>query len=239
MTISRLAKRRKGGWHQNLYDENGRLRGSARFVPVDETEDEPTVITETVYVPIEERRKSKAQEELEQLAREAPEDILKIAIAAAESHVKRWLHEKAMPYVKTKIQNRRFPRRQSQFRAVETRDSSAQVATVTKSLSDASSTDVAVTSGRLLMSNAEAQARLLAAAAARAYSNEQLAVVINSQIIGEGDVNTIRMALAQLSPEQIVELVQYMASSPQLLEDANLADLASHLGKFRQVEGET
>lgn len=62
------------------------------------------------------------------------------------------------------------------------------------------------------MSSAEAQARLLAAVAARAYSNEQLTMVTSLQIIGADDVDAVRMALAQPSPEQVAALVKHMVS---------------------------
>jgi hypothetical protein len=41
-----------GGLHQNLFDADGKLKGSARFVPDSGSESEPLIVTETVYVPI-------------------------------------------------------------------------------------------------------------------------------------------------------------------------------------------
>lgn len=232
-------RKKEGGWHQNLYDENGLLKGSARFVPTEETEDEPTIITETVYVTVEERRKSRAQEELEQFASDILTQLIEYGIEAAKPHVKRWLRETAMSYAKSKVQNSRFARRQSQCCTTKAPASSAQAAIFTESPSDASSTDIATTNERPLMSSAEAQARLLAAVAARAYSDEQLAIVTSSQIIGADDVDTVRMALARLPREQVSALIKHMASNPQLLEDANLADLASLLGGFHQVDSKS
>lgn len=54
-------KKKEGGWHQNLYDTEGQLKGSARFVPVDDDQEDPIVVTETMYVPADERL-SKTQE---------------------------------------------------------------------------------------------------------------------------------------------------------------------------------
>ena len=46
-------RKKEGGLHQNLFDGEGNLKGSARFIPDDGTDPDPLVITETVYVPIE------------------------------------------------------------------------------------------------------------------------------------------------------------------------------------------
>lgn len=53
-------QKREGGLHQNLFDSEGNLWGSARFVPDDGIEAETLVITESVYVPVEQRRRTRA-----------------------------------------------------------------------------------------------------------------------------------------------------------------------------------
>jgi len=59
-------QKKEGGLHQNLFDSEGNLKGSARFIPDLEGEPEPVVVTETVYVPVEQRRRSPEQVALEQ-----------------------------------------------------------------------------------------------------------------------------------------------------------------------------
>lgn len=56
--------KREGGLHQNLFDADGSLKGSARFIPDDQTDDDPIFVTERVYVPVEQRRRSREEEEL-------------------------------------------------------------------------------------------------------------------------------------------------------------------------------
>ena len=86
------------------------------------------------------------------------------------------------------------------------------------------------------MSSAEAQARLLAAVAARAYSDEQLRMVSGSQIIDVENVATVQSALALVPREHLVELIKYMTRNPRLLEESNLANLASLIGIVDQPE---
>src|SRR5687767_13475237 len=59
-------QKKEGGLHQNLFDSDGNLKGSARFIPDDRGEPDPIIVTETIYVPIEERRRTREEEELSQ-----------------------------------------------------------------------------------------------------------------------------------------------------------------------------
>lgn len=86
------------------------------------------------------------------------------------------------------------------------------------------------------MSSAEAQARLLAAIAARAYSDEQLRMVSGSQIIDVENIATVQSALARVPREHLVEFIKYLTRNPRLLEDSSLANLASLIGVVDQPE---
>ena len=48
-------RKREGGLHQNLYDGDGNLKGSARFVPDDGVDDAPLMVTNTVYLTADDR----------------------------------------------------------------------------------------------------------------------------------------------------------------------------------------
>ncbi len=41
-------RKKEGGLHQNLFDADGSLKGSARFVPSDEVDRDPVYVTEYV-----------------------------------------------------------------------------------------------------------------------------------------------------------------------------------------------
>lgn len=107
---------------------------------------------------------------------------------------------------------------------------------VASSTEESSSATIMPTDKRPVMSSAEAQARLLAAVAARAYSDEQLRMVSGSQIIDVENVATVQSALAQVPREHLVELIKYMTRNPRLLEESSLANLASLIGIVDQLE---
>lgn len=81
------------------------------------------------------------------------------------------------------------------------------------------------------MSSAEAQARYLAALAARAYSDEQMRLVTNANIVDAEDISDLKRSLAELPPERVKGLLEAMATNPSLLSEETLAELASLLGR--------
>jgi hypothetical protein len=81
------------------------------------------------------------------------------------------------------------------------------------------------------MSRAEAQARFLAALAARAYSDEQLRLVGNANILDGDGLAELKRSLAELPSEQVQGVIEAMATNPSLLAEETLAELASLLGR--------
>lgn len=81
------------------------------------------------------------------------------------------------------------------------------------------------------MSRAEAQARYVAALAARAYSDEQLRLVMNATIVDGEGLGELTRSLAELPADQVKSLIEAMATDPTLLGEDNLAELASVLGR--------
>ena len=59
-------QKKEGGLHQNLFDSEGKLKGSARFIPEDGSDPEPLFVTETIYVPVERRRTREEEEEFQE-----------------------------------------------------------------------------------------------------------------------------------------------------------------------------
>jgi len=76
-------QKKEGGLHQNLFDGDGNLKGSAWFIPDDGPEPEPLVVTETVYVPVERRRRTREEEELDQAIAELVSHLVGRGIAKA------------------------------------------------------------------------------------------------------------------------------------------------------------
>ena len=228
-------KKKEGGWHQNLYDTEGRLKGNARFVPVDEDQEDPIIVTETVYVPADERL-SKTQEMVAEIISSVIVKLIEDGVQVAKPHVQRWWNETAVPFAKAKAKD--WKHRHSSRHAEKAPQGVEEIVIddVTFSSEESSSISILQADERPTMSSAEAQARLLAAVAARAYSDEQLRMVADSQIIDTEDSETIRSTLSQIPREHLIAVIQHMTRHPHLLEESNLANLASIIGRVNQVD---
>lgn len=219
-------QKKEGGLHQNLFDDEGKLKGSARFIPSDEDLSDPLIVTEKVYVPVEERRKSKEQEELEDAIAELITVLILAGIAKAKPHVQHWWQESFQPFVV-----RQWSRLRRNTRSTQSLVSSP-AEEVTQETSSEYSADVALTATeRPRMSSAEAQARMLAAIAAQAFADEQMRLVNGAEIVDEADADSVREAISKLPPEIVAELVKRMVTNPSLFEEESLAELASVLAK--------
>ena len=228
-------KKKEGGWHQNLYDTEGHLKGNARFVPVDEDQEDPIIVTETVYVPAEERL-SKTQEMVTEIISSVIVKLIEDGVQVAKPHVKRWWNETAVPFAKAKAKDWKHRRSSRHAEKAPQGVEEIVIDDVTFSSGESSSVSILQADERPTMSSAEAQARLLAAVAARAYSDEQLRMVSDSQLIDTEDSETIRSTLSQIPREHLIAVIEHMTRHPHLLEESNLANLASIIGRVNQVD---
>jgi hypothetical protein len=225
-------RKKEGGLHQNLFDPDGNLKGSARFVPEDEDDPEPLVVTETVYVPVEERRRNQENDELADFVAEVVARLARRGLAAAAPIVAQWVRDTAVPSVAAQ----RAKLRERQERRKARRMTAAIEGTVVESDSEptgGSAGELAETAEQLRpdMSQAEAQARYLAALAARAYSEEQLRLVAAANIVDGGGLAELERSLAELPADQLRALIEAMATNPTMLAEDRLAELASILGR--------
>jgi hypothetical protein len=216
-------QKKEGGLHQNLFDQEGNLKGSARFVPDDTAGSEPLVVTETVYVPVEQRRKTREQEELEQAIADLITHLIDRGIAKARPVVDRWWRETARPAIGTQ-----WERMRNRSRPLSERDEESAIVTVAEPVRES---PPAVAEYRPIMSKAEAEARYLAALAARVYSDEQMRLVRSATIIDGGGIAELERSLAQLPSEEVRALLEAMATDPSMLGEDTLAELASILGR--------
>ena len=228
-------KKKESGWHQNLYDTEGRLKGNARFVPVDEDQEDPIIVTETVYVPADERL-SKTQEMVAEIVSSVIVKLIEDGVQVAKPHVQRWWNETAVPFAKAKAKDWKHRRSSRHAEKAPQGVEEIVIDDVTSSSGESSSISMLQADERPTMSSAEAQARLLAAVAARAYSDEQLRMVSDSQIIDTKDFETIRSTLSQIPREHLIAVIEHMPRHPHLLEESNLANLASIIGRVNQVD---
>jgi hypothetical protein len=143
--------KKEGGLHQNLFDSDGKLKGNARFIP-DGSDPEPLVVTETVYVPVEERRLSREDEELQQAIAALMVQLIGLGIARGRPLAERWWRGTARPVIDAKraaLHERRSSRK-------ERKRATAVGGTVVQPSHEV---DVASIANRPSMSSAEAQAR--------------------------------------------------------------------------------
>ena len=223
-------RKKEGGWHQNLYDADGRLKGNARFVPVDESESETYYATETTYSSNDEYQLTEEQEERAQMIAEIISDLITIGIERAKPHVKRWWEETAWPLISTQTPKVRLRRREHG----NPRDSasSSSMSESTEPGNELIEIDVPELPR---MSSAEAQARVLAAIAARAYSDEQMRKVLNARIVDAQDTVDVSQILSKIPREELSAIIERMVRNPAMLEDSNLADLAGTLRPAQQT----
>lgn len=236
-------RKKEGGLHQNLFDADGNLRGSARFVPDDDTDPEPVIITETVYIPLDERRRTQRDDALAEFVADVVSHLAHRGYAAVAPIVAQWIRETAVPSLASRgarLRERRARRKARRAGAVvegipvePSQDLTDGLVEELDGEAKGASPELAEVEEdqRLDMSQAEAQARYLAALAARAFSEEQMRLVADANIVDGNGVPELERSLAALPADQLKALIQAMATNPSLLQEDNLAELASILGR--------
>lgn len=204
-------KSKEGGLHQNLFDEDGHLKGSARFVPDDDSESDSDR-SETVFVYLDEQHSHRSkEEEWAELLSQVVE--LTILITRAAPHAKRFWVQTARPIVRSRIDwvaRRRTERRRRRGQAGPV---------VIGEAGAAPSEELAVAREVLEtnMTSSEAQARYLLAIAARQISDEQMRMLASARIRSDENVLELGQALAELPPDRVVQVIAQLAADPSLL----------------------
>lgn len=239
--------RSDGGWSQNLFDDDGNLRGHARFVPDPDSDDD-----DYAYSPYDDPpmfMSSETRWESEDEDNEASEDdatdqlaealILLIGAAAvagtayAAPRIKKWASNTAVPFIKSSLSKVRMPwgKKQDEEIAPEatgvTHFRNAEINPGTA----ASHTPLGIDAKHQTMSNAEAQARLVTATAAQLFAEEQTRLVMRADVVNATDVDDLRRQLATHPHDELEKILQHLARNPRLLEDGSLAQLASILDR--------
>ena len=242
--------RSDGGWSQNLFDDDGNLRGHARFVPDPDSVDDDYAYSPyddpPMFMSSETRWESDngydaeaGDDAADQLA-EALILLIGAAVIAgvtyAAPRIKSWTEETALPFIKGTLSKVRVPwgkKRDQESAADETVDgiivSDEPFEAIEQSNSHATPEPLQIEAKRQTMSNAEAQARLVAAAAAQLFAEEQTRLVMRADVINATDVDDLRRQLATHPHDKLEEILQHLARNPRLLEDGSLAQLASLL----------
>lgn len=237
--------RSDGSWSQNLFDDDGSLRAHARFMP-----DLGPDSTESTYSPYsnppmfmssETRMESDDEEDVE--SEDDSADPLAIVLttlvaaaavagtAYAAPRIKKWATGTAVPFVKGSLSKVRMPwgKKKDEEIAPEANGVTAFHNAETSPGASGSHAPLGIDAKRQTMSNAEAQARLVAAAAAQLFAEEQTRLVMRADVVNATDVDDLRRQLANHPHEELEKILQHLARNPRLLEDESLAELASFL----------
>lgn len=228
-------QRSEGGLIDNLYSSDGKLQGRGRFIPAEDDELVP-VVTEYVYVPAETRRE---QDESfgAQIGVMVGDLLAEALIAYTETTVRpavqRWWQESARP---------RVAERASKVRRVPLVGRLVKHSPVDEVPQESTVLDAAsVERARPKMSVSEAQARMLAAAAAHRFYLEQLHLVESSQIVGSEDVTDDSLAVTERALQKLPataaeQVMTSLSRNPALLGEENLAQLASMMLELHRGE---
>lgn len=239
--------RSDGSWSQNLFDEDGNLRGHARFVPDPESfddgdcsyspyDDPPMFMSSETRWESEDKADEDSTDDATERLFEALILLIGVAAVAGASYagprIKKWAEGTAFPFIKDTLSKVRLPwgKKQDGDPAPKGTDAaSSTLATIGHGGAEATHTPLQIDAKRQKMSNAEAQARLMAAAAAQLFAEEQTRLVSRSDIVDAADVDELRAQIAMHPREKLETLLQHLARNPRLLEDGSLAQLASIL----------
>lgn len=211
-----------GSMHQNLYDDDGRLAGHARFVPEDRLDDDEDSYTNT-FVSSEARREDD-DALLMEIAGVVAGVLLLQGAKMAAPHVKKWWQDSAQPALQ---------RSKDRLRHLLKKDGAENYEAKANSLTDGN--EVESERGQI-MSLEESMARLIAAMSALAFSEEQQRLVREARIVGIDDAVEIETAIAALPEKHLQSLMLNMLKDPALLTDESLADLASILPMITEDE---
>ena len=205
---------KKGGLSQNLYDSDGHLKDHARFIPADYDDffGEDYSITNHVHTAVAALGGAVAYQ----------------GVVLAMPHIKRFLEEKVKPIFRPKAKGQK-EQQHSVHHDLEALLVAAEVATDSKVSSESPSTDMVIAKEQPTMSIDEAIARLFLAEAARAYSDEQLQMVINSHTIDADELEAVRSALMRLPRAELVSTFENMARNSQISEDDELTTFVKQI----------
>lgn len=224
-------------------EQEGREHRQARDSGEQRQQPEPEVTQETVYVHetiyVHDEGYVHDEKFSQQLAREREEearkraaqaeliaDMVKLLVETAAPHAKRLWEEKGRPRVEAR-RAKRAARTAAKAAASESVVVEAEILDLGRKLA------VAEQVYRADMSSAEAQARYLAALAARAFSDEQMRLVLNSNIVDGESLDELVHKLGELPPQQVRGIIEAVKADPALLSGDLLAELGKLIGLDR------
>lgn len=238
-----------GAYRGHLFDdETNDLVGHAELFEPNE-DDADSLNSQFVYVSISEATKD--QELTAEEIAQALDALLRLGILvtvlAVETapHVKRWLHDIAIPAMKSTSDNVRQSvkstwNRFTRARVTDRGTAPAGMISTTEPVRAESSTEleIAFEDYRARMSSTEARERFVVALLAKAFSEEQMRMLRNANFEDDDDERGLKAVVEALTPQQVGEtLTTILEKNPSLLDRGSLAELGTVLGGS-QADGE-
>ncbi len=147
--------------------------------------------------------------------------FIDLAVAEAKPHVRKWWNEQAVPTIRSTAASTRsrLARTRKAGRRVPNDDSVRFADVVARD--DGPTESVGLPEKpRARMSTGEAQQRLLAAVMARAFSDEQIRLLLGAEIGDADGPLALQDSMAQLSPQEIQRHITVMLdANPHLLDE--------------------
>ncbi|MFC5754890.1 hypothetical protein [Actinomadura rugatobispora] len=197
---------------------------------IEENEESSAYDSEPVHVREEPEppRRSKEQEERDELVQKVVRELLIVAIEYSTPHVMRFWSEKLRPAIRARAERRRELRALLRQHRAE-KNSAVIEARIVEPPQDMA----ALTEVKMNMTSSEAQARYLMALAAQRFAEEQMRLVAAADIRADEGFQELEHALSELPPEQVAKMLQRFEANPSLLADNALTGLGMILGVER------
>lgn len=243
-------KKKEGGLHQNLFDAEGILRSSARFIPDTDQPYESYGFGYTdpcyaarmvVETEAEERQRERERKEAAEFLANVVALLAAKAYVKAKPHAQRLWREKIGPVVQARRDTRSRRKSERQTRREQKR-STDQIDLIE------SATDIAtepkkdiVAASRMQqrnMNTSEARIRYLMALEAKKFSENQLRMISNATILENEQFIELEQSLSELHPSQISQLILLLERKPSMSTD-EVAALAMSLSATRQEDTPT
>lgn len=209
--------KREGGLHSTLFDADGNLQGSARFIPDEEGSSESADATEDQYISTEDRRTSPMDQVL---VAAISAMVAGAVVGLAFPRIKEWWGDKGKPFVSAKWAQLRTHVKQGNHQSLSSEHEETDGG-------QGLGTGTALSIKRQKMSSEEAQARYLAILAAEVYRDEQIRLINNADIVDVGELDEIPALLSRYPTNELEQLLKKMVQDPSLLSDNYLAQLTS------------
>ncbi|MGW0435022.1 hypothetical protein ACWDV4_21090 [Micromonospora sp. NPDC003197] len=223
------------------YDDGAHLSNShtkpGSFSPLTRS-DGSNKLGQVTLDPIEEQSlRSSERSELEQMLRGLAFSLALYALERARPHVARLMTEQVLPAVKSGLV-RALSRRKSD----DVLDAVVEppVRVVLEPADAAQEVSAVIKSYQAGMSREEARQRIVAALAARLFSDEQLRILRNARIEDEGDGPKVDGSAVVLTEQQLRDSIKLIfEATPSLLEERELVQLRKILDPGTGADDDT